>query len=109
MRSLVLIIAAVFTLGAHADNGLVGFWKTIDEKTGKPRGLVEFTETDGVFRGVLRETYKEPRKEKCDVCPGDKKGQPMIGLEIVWDVKAQGKNEWGGGASWIPKAARPTG
>ena len=98
MRKFLILIALSTGMTAAAEGSLTGFWKTIDEKSGKPKGLVEFIETEGVIRGVLRETYKEPRKEFCEVCPGDKKGKPMIGLEIVWEVKSTGKEEWGGRA-----------
>ena len=95
-----LLALMLFTAGSSVwagDKSITGFWKTFDDKTGEPKGLVEITEADGKFRGVLRETYSKTAKVTCEVCPGDKKGQPYKGLEIVWDVKATGKDEWGEG------------
>lgn len=84
----------------------VGTWHTIDDATGKPRGIVEIVETNGVLTGVIRGSLIPGEPERlCDRCPGDRRGKPIIGLEIVRDVRRDGDN-WGGGEILDPDNGR---
>ncbi|AZZ37008.1 DUF2147 domain-containing protein [Bdellovibrio sp. qaytius] len=81
----------------------VGFWKTIDDSTHEPRAIVEIKEVDGKLFGSIIKTFpKEGDKTECVECSGDKKNKPIIGLEIIWDLKKDG-DEWNGGQILDPK------
>ncbi|MCM2352429.1 MAG: DUF2147 domain-containing protein [Pseudobdellovibrio sp.] len=81
----------------------VGFWKTIDDATNEPRAIVEIKEVEGKFFGNIVKTFpKEGDKTECTECSGDKKNKPIIGLEIIWDLKKDG-DEWSGGHILDPK------
>lgn len=53
---LALSSAAVFA----AELSPVGAWKTIDDQTGKPRGLVRITEVNGQYQGKIEKTFPLP-------------------------------------------------
>ncbi len=39
----------------------------------------------------------------CDDCPGERKGQPVKGMTILWGVEREG-NEWSGGTILDPES-----
>lgn len=69
----------------------VGIWKTIDDETKEAKALVEIKESQGVFSGQLIKILKKTGpSDNCTECPGDKKDKPLVGLEILWGLKAKG-------------------
>ena len=81
----------------------VGYWKTIDDSTNEPRAIVEIKDIDGKLFGTIIKTFpKEGDKTECTECPGDKKNKPIVGLEIIWDLKKDG-DEWNSGHILDPK------
>ncbi len=84
-------------LAAQTPPTPVGTWHTVDETTGKPRGVVEIVERNGVLTGIIRGTLVPGEPEGlCDKCPGDRRNQPITGLEMIRNVRRDG-NTWGGG------------
>jgi uncharacterized protein (DUF2147 family) len=74
-----------------------GLWKTIDDKTGKPKGLVRIYEEKGRLFGKIERSFDPAHAlEKCDKCPGDRKDRPMIGLVVLRGMEKHG-NEYTGG------------
>ena len=76
----------------------VGVWKTIDDATGKEKSLVRITETSGVLSGKVEKGLDPTVKAdaKCDECTDNRKGQPIIGMTIIRNVK-KGEAVWEGG------------
>ena len=75
----------------------VGLWKTYNDSTGKPDGLVRIEEVDGKFLGtvveVLSATTPNPT---CDLCEGTLKGTPIVGMTILRDLHREGDGFGGG-------------
>jgi uncharacterized protein (DUF2147 family) len=90
----VLVAAAAL---AGAPTGPVGRWKTYDDKTGALHGLVEITEEQGVLKGRILKSY-DPLKPNptCDLCEGERKGQPVLGMVFLWGLTRQGEEFKGG-------------
>ncbi|MET0509270.1 MAG: DUF2147 domain-containing protein [Burkholderiaceae bacterium] len=66
----------------------VGLWRTIDDLTGKARSLVRIRERGGVLVGRIEQIFEPSRPNPtCDLCPGDSKGQPIEGLQIIRELK----------------------
>tara|TARA_Y100000590_G_scaffold437139_1_gene558472 strand:- start:165 stop:593 length:429 start_codon:yes stop_codon:yes gene_type:complete len=87
-----VLFIALFTLIAASLNAqsITGQWKTIDDETGKPRSVVQIEERDGKFYGKIVKLFREPGEEQdpiCDECPGKKKNQKVIGMEIITDME----------------------
>jgi uncharacterized protein (DUF2147 family) len=83
----------------------VGYWKTIDDKTGKPRSIVKIWEQDGELRGRIERLIREPSEEQdpvCDKCKGEKQGKKIIGMEFLWGFKRQ-STSWSDGWVLDPK------
>lgn len=88
---------------AHAEDLLspspVGLWKSIDDKTNKPKALIRITENGGELQGRIEKLFIEPDAEKnpkCDQCSGTNKDQPIVGMTILSGLKKDGEEYTGG-------------
>jgi uncharacterized protein (DUF2147 family) len=91
---------AGISLSAFAQMTPVGQWHTVDDKTGEVKAEIHITEQAGVLAGrVFKSLRNDPTAKKtCDDCKDDRKGQVIIGMEIIRGVKQEGaENLWAGG------------
>lgn len=98
-----------FSIFSFANGSPVGVWKTIDDETGKPKSLVEISESNGVITGKVVKLFRKPEDDqnpKCDKCSGDKKDKPIIGLEILWGMQKKNETEWASGEIMDPKKGK---
>lgn len=102
MRQGLLLATALFSQIIFAEASVLGRWKTIDDVTKQPKGIIEITEKDGVYTGILVDTFSKS-ESICTACSGDQKGKPYLGLKLIWDVKKTGDNEWRDGRIMDPK------
>lgn len=97
-----LFISTLFVAGnGFAQMTPVGSWHTIDDKTGEAKAEIQIVEQDGVLNGrVVKSLRNDPNAKKiCDDCKDDRKGQVIVGMEIIRGVKQEPSNEplWAGG------------
>ncbi|MDQ3206665.1 MAG: DUF2147 domain-containing protein [Pseudomonadota bacterium] len=95
-------------LVAFAQNSPVGTWTTVDDKTGKPKSVVEIYEArDGSLAGRVTDVLSSDRGPDpvCDKCPGERKGKPVEGMVIMWGVKQKG-DAWEGGKILDPASGK---
>ena len=91
---------AGISLSAFAQMTPVGQWHTVDDKTGEVKAEIHITEQAGALAGrVFKSLRNDPTAKKtCDDCKDDRKGQVIIGMEIIRGVKQEGaENLWAGG------------
>jgi uncharacterized protein (DUF2147 family) len=63
---------------------VIGKWKTIDDETGKPKGIVEIYEKSGKIYGKVVDILEQENKKRvCENCSGDDKNKPIIGMIII--------------------------
>ena len=75
-----------------------GLWKTIDDRTGTPKGFVRIYEQDGLFFGRVEASVKpENALERCDKCSGERKDKLVVGMVILRRLKKSGIFEYSGG------------
>lgn len=108
------IIVCLFTLFQHCfalDNTIspIGYWKTIDDVTGKPKAIVQISEKkDKTLVGQILKIYPDPgvdENEICTACSGNKHNKRIVGMTILEGL-TQNKdqaNEWNGGKILDPK------
>lgn len=96
--ALVLLVSSAASATAATAEGT---WVTIDDETKKPKSHVKITITDGVVTGkIIKLLNPSEPNPKCDKCDGDKKNQPILGLEFLWNLKNKPKKDkptWEGG------------
>lgn len=75
-----------------------GLWKTIDDKTGKPRSLIRITENNGEYSAVVEKGLlaTDTGEAVCDKCTDDRKGQKIVGMTIVKGIKKKNDSYEGG-------------
>lgn len=94
--AMIMILLGASAMGGTPE-GPLGRWKTYDDKTGALHGLVEITEEQGVLKGRILKSY-DPLKPNptCDLCEGERKGQPVLGMVFLWGLTKQGDEFKGG-------------
>lgn len=100
--ALLLPVALMANFSAYAASPAdspVGLWRTIDDRTGKPRSLIRIIEHDGTFQGVIEKGLGPNDQDDavCDKCPGQRKGQPLRGMAIVTGLVPSGDQAYSGG------------
>lgn len=114
-----IALIALVALGAVHDvaadsstsHSPVGRWHTIDDKDGKPRGIIDITNNNGILEGRIAGALRpnEPRQETCERCPDDRRGKKMLGLVILTGLKQQGQGAsatWSGGKILDPDTGK---
>jgi uncharacterized protein (DUF2147 family) len=104
MFKLSLLLAVVATAMLYStvwaqNEAPIGLWKNIDDDTGKPRALIRITEIAGEFRGRIEKVFLspgEPDNPVCNLCEGEFKDQPIVGLTILFGMRREG-GEYNGG------------
>jgi len=82
-----------------------GLWKTIDEHSGKAKGLIRIREVNGQYEGKIEKIFPTPGDDptpKCEKCDGARHNQPVLGMTFMWGLKKQG-NEYQGGEILDPE------
>lgn len=110
MRRFVLmsLMMAVSAAGFAADQLNGSTWKTIDDKTGKPRAIVKFTETNGSLSGTVQNLVDKDATKTCANCSGSLKNKPVVGLTIVHGLRPVSgvKNTYDYGSILDPKTGK---
>ena len=105
--ALSLTVGATFCGVAPAGNPTpLGTWTTIDDVSHRPRSLVEISETDGVLSGRIVRLFQAPGEDpdpRCEDCQGERQGQPVLGMTILWNLRHHGDN-WDGGEILDPES-----
>jgi len=108
LRHALLLALPLLGLGfaaSAADHSAAGRWKTIDDKTGKVKSIVEISHAaNGTLSGKVVEILQSDRGPNpvCDKCDGERKNKPVKGMTILWNLKADDASNWSGGTILDP-------
>ena len=106
-KTLLTLALSIAAAGAFAQATPLGVWKSIDDETKIEKSLLRITETGGVFSARIEKLLDPATKQDavCDKCSDDRKDKPLIGLQIVRNVKANASDKglWDGGEILDPK------
>ncbi|RZJ06819.1 MAG: DUF2147 domain-containing protein [Acidovorax sp.] len=109
-KAVVAIVLVAGALPAWAQATPEGLWRNIDDKTGEAKAEIRIRDTGGgVLNGALEKRLSKDAKadDVCDECSDDRKGKPILGLEIIRGAKkAEGKDVWEGGKILDPENGR---
>lgn len=105
-KALAALVFVAIGTPVMAQMSPVGLWKSVDEKTGAPKSEVRISESSGVLTGKVERILREGADPNavCDQCTDDRKGKPIVGLEIIRGAKqAEGKTVWEDGKILDPE------
>ena len=98
-----LIVTFNFGASMHgvAQEAISGKWKSIDEKTGDVKSVIEIMERGSKIYGKIIKLFPKPNEDKdpvCDKCPreDDRFNKKIIGMEIIKDMIKDGDEFEGG-------------
>jgi uncharacterized protein (DUF2147 family) len=84
----------------------VGTWRTIDDSTGKPKAVVRIFEQSGRLYGVVEKGLEANSAHSvCDNCTDDRRGKPIIGMDIIRGLARDG-GQWDGGTILDPESGQ---
>lgn len=93
-----LLFSLIFCTEIKAD--VLGFWTTIDDKTGKEKSVVQIYEDQGKIFGKVVDIFGN--KEATAKVEGSPK---IMGLQIIWDLEKK-ENKYIGGKILDPQSGK---
>ena len=103
MKKLTLLFIFLACLQLQAQT-VTGKWKTIDDKTGKVKSIVEIYEANGKIYGKIVEIEDPAKRTKtCLKCDGTDKNKPLIGLVVIKGL-TKDDDEYNGGKILDPES-----
>lgn len=94
---LILSIVVFFIFQVSFSQTIFGKWKTVDDENGMENGIVEIYEKAGkVYGRIIEILEKEKKYFKCEMCEGEDKNKPILGLVIIKGLKKKGDFYEGG-------------
>lgn len=102
---LCLMPVSVFAQDTPAHSSPLGRWRSIDDASGKPKAVIEISETgNGTLSAKIVQILdtKDGPNPLCDDCTGARHNKPILGMTIAWGLKPQGK-VWAGGRILDPE------
>ena len=103
---LMLLIVTLLLFQLSFSQTIFGKWKTIDDVTGKEKGVVEIYEFKGKVYGRVIEIFEESKKHvKCEKCDGEEKNKPVMGMNIIKGLTKDG-DVYNGGKVLDPKIGK---
>jgi uncharacterized protein (DUF2147 family) len=102
MRKVIVVIILLLTINVNGQ-GIFGKWESKNEKTGEVDSIIEVYENNGKAYAKIIEIKDEERQSVvCDLCEGDNKDQPILGMNILTGLEKD-DDEWSGGNILDPR------
>lgn len=90
-------------------NSPVGYWKTVDDVTGKPKSIVHIWKADNeALMGKVIKLFPSKRVAQnkfCTACDGEQRNKPIVGMVILSGLKAN-QAQWNKGHILDPENGR---
>ena len=103
-----LLTVFIISTQSYAADPLHGtLWKTIDDKTQKPMSLVQFKEdSNGTLSASIQKVFEPSQAQKCTKCVGKYQNKPLIGINIISNLKSSGHFKYTGGNITDPQTGK---
>lgn len=105
MKRIFLNVLMGLSLSLTAQD-ITGDWNNIDEETGEINSVINIYKIDNEYFGKIIHIIKsEDRGNLCTKCKGDLKDQPILGMNILNNLKKDG-DRYSGGQIFDPKTGK---
>jgi len=77
----------------------LGYWKTIDDISGKPRSIIYISENQNSLQGKVVQIFPRPGHtihDVCTECKGENSNKPILGMTILKNLQAS-ESQWQNG------------
>jgi len=100
------ILFTLFIAMSMSAQSVFGKWKTIDDRTGKPKGLIKIYKKEGLMYGKVIDILEKGKEgQVCEKCDGELRDKPVKGMEIITGGKKNDNGEWKGKRLFDPEQA----
>lgn len=104
-RLLLLVMLVMFSFTVQSQS-IFGKWKTIDDRTGKPKAVIDVYKKNGLMYGHVVEILEEGKEDSvCSKCDGELKDKPVMGMTIIDAAKEHEDGKWKGKTLFDPEQA----
>ncbi|RKR13433.1 uncharacterized protein (DUF2147 family) [Maribacter vaceletii] len=102
----VIIVLFLLAVNLGQSQSVFGKWKTIDDRTGLPKGVIDIYKKDGLMYGRLIKVLESGKENMlCGKCEGDLKDKPVLGMTIIDAAEENEDGEWKGKTLFDPEQA----
>ncbi|MEO1012992.1 MAG: DUF2147 domain-containing protein [Bacteroidota bacterium] len=106
IRRLLAIVVCFMISQLISSQSVFGHWKTIDDRTGKPKAIINVYKEDGRMHGKIVKILEKGREDAlCAKCEGDRKDKPIVGMKIIEGLEENKNGEWKGKTLFDPEQA----
>lgn len=103
-KLLATLVLSLFSVMSFAQ--IEGKWKTIDDETKQAKSIVEiYKKSDGKYYGKVSQLLIKPTDPNCTGCKDDRKGKPILGMEVIRGLEKEGA-EFTDGTITDPKTGK---
>ncbi len=91
MTKIFICVAIICINSTVNSQSILGKWRTVDDKTGEEKSIVEIYERNGKVFGKIVEIF-DPKKRDlpCIKCKGEDYNKPILGLKIIKNMEKDG-------------------
>ena len=102
--ALALVLLLVGSIAAWAQPASpVGIWRTFSDRTGQESGKVRIWDQNGLLYGRIIGILDPAKRDAvCQKCTDDRRGQKVMGMQIIRGMKPDGA-QWDGGEILDPE------
>lgn len=107
-KILILAASAFLASTSWANDSIQGTkWKTIDDKTGKPKFLIEIKKVkDNTYNGSIIDVFDVENKLNCKTCNGRLRGKRLQGTTVINNLKLVENGKFKDGKILDPDSGR---
>lgn len=86
-NQILICILLILTTSSYGQD-ILGKWKTIDDRNGVEKAVINIYEQDGAIFGKVVKILEEGKENaKCVKCKGDRKDQEILGMTIIENLQ----------------------
>ncbi len=105
MNKILVLVFLMSTICSYSQ-GVFGTWKTIDDRNGKPKAIIDIYKKNGLMYGKIIEIVEKGKENfKCTKCEGDLKDKSVVGMTIITEGKKGTDEKWRGERLFDPQQA----
>jgi uncharacterized protein (DUF2147 family) len=106
LTSLLFTVLQMIAIASYAASPM-GYWKTIDDVTGRPKGIVKISGSANDLTGTVVKLFPGALTV-CNACEGSLRGKPTLGMTVMYGMQqnTDDPNVWSGGSILDPKSGR---
>ncbi len=103
MKKLFALAVLALGVGQTWAAGIEGKWQTIDDETGKPKAIIQITQSGGAYTGKII-ALSAGVVNKCPGCKNP--DSPLVGMNVVQGLKENSAGTYEGGTIFDPKSGK---